>query len=468
MAQTSEPRQQQGTKLKISLGRMFALHFALSALNIGLSNITPALELYAPSTQAALAANCFTRQENGHTIHSCVQIDNICDSTNDKKKCPRTVDPTLTPSIQALPKAMLREKVQLLKQYSMSLADDVYSKFKTASNAQNAYTVNPPKPKSETKIYETVSSTASRLVKWKNMVKGLRATARSHLLAVYSKLATPFALTSLQILLSTVHAVRSFVELTLGFSAILLLLDKLFCDLAVQQRLPPRITGTYKEKTARGCKGILAILLLQRLWEYITMQAINTDNIFAPLLYSCNMIFWTGIAMKDINITAIRRDIADIFAACAHAIYSLRAFRTDRDAHERFAEWAATWADQITWCIATGFCESLVDPKAAFLFPFTYMGLIKGRWPGEDVLFSSADIKDTIASNIESMVKRGVASGSGDTLPEDYDSDRPHGEVWEAELQTLIAEGQVLSRAERVREVLIESESDGDWEKILY
>jgi hypothetical protein len=82
--------------------------------------------------------------------------------------------------------------------------------------------------------------------------------------------------------------------------------------------------------------------------------------------------------MKKTPVTALWHDIADSSATCTNAcaFRYLRAFRTDRHAH--FAEWAATWADHTTWCIVMEFCESLADPKAAFLFLFVYMGLIEG------------------------------------------------------------------------------------------
>jgi len=178
----SKPKlRRQGIRLKSFLVGMLTLHFALSALNIGLSNIVPVLALYAPSRQVGLATNCFTHQEHGHTIHSYFRNDGICEPADGYKKCPRTVDSTLTTPTLAPQKAMLLKKAFLLRQYSIDLADDVYSKVKTASNTWKAYTINPPKVKATVKVHEVLFSPPSQLQNWKAMFEGMRDMTTSNL-----------------------------------------------------------------------------------------------------------------------------------------------------------------------------------------------------------------------------------------------------------------------------------------------
>jgi len=126
------------------------------------------------------------------------------------------------------------------------------------------------------------------------------------------------------------------------------------------------------------------------------------------------------------------------------------------------------------------FCESLADPKAAFLFPFVYMGLIEGWWPVEDSTTSNANTKDKTASKTEPLDSptKKIAKKPVTTLvpehivPEDYESNHPHDEVWDAELHARIAQGQITEEraakcAQGAQEVLAESESDdADWEKV--
>ena len=122
------------------------------------------------------------------------------------------------------------------------------------------------------------------------------------------------------------------------------------------------------------------------------------------------------------------------------------------------------------------FCESLADPKAAFLFPFVYMGLIEGWWPVEDGTTSNADTKDKTASETEPLdrpAKKPVTTSVPEYIVlEDYESNHPHDEVWEAELHARIAQGQITEEraakcAQGAQEVLAESESDdADWEKV--
>jgi hypothetical protein len=122
-------------------------------------------------------------------------------------------------------------------------------------------------------------------------------------------------------------------------------------------------------------------VLLTPLWGYLAKWVLSPDNAFGPLVHFYAMVYWASVGMKKTPFTALWHDIADFSAtctnACANAFCYLRAFRTDRHAHAHFAGWAATWADHTTWCIVMVFCESLADPKAAFLFLFVYMGSLK-------------------------------------------------------------------------------------------
>jgi len=448
----------QGTRLKSFLVGMLTLHFALSALNIGLSNIVPVLALCAPSRQVGLATNCFTHQEHGHTIHPCFRNDGPCEPADDYKKC-HTVDPTLTAPTLAFQKAILRKKAFLLKQYSMDLGGDVYSKVKTASNTWKAYTINPPKVKATVKAHEVISSPPSQLQNWKAMFEGMRDMTKSNLVWLYSELATPFALTSLQNVRLVIDVVRCFIGLITGFGAGIIFLGRAFRNPVAQLPTPSPVRRMYRGKLTRIDKVILSTVLLTRLWGYLAKWGSGPDNAFSPLVHFCAMVYWAGVGMKKTPFTALWHDIADFSAtctnACANAFRYLRAFRTDRDAHAHFAGWAATWAGHTTWCIVMGFCGGLADPKAAFLFPFVYIGLIKGWGPVEDGTTSNANTKDKTASETEPLgrpakrpakkpAKKPVTtSGPEHIVPEDYESNRPHDEVWEAGLRASIAQGQI-------------------------
>ena len=257
----------QGIRLKSFLIGILTLHFALSTLNIGLSDIVPVLALYAPSRQVGLATNCFTHQEHGHTIHSCFRNDGPCEPADDYKKCPRTVDPTLTTPTLAFQKAMLRKEAFLLRQYSMVLADDAYSKVKAASNAWKAYTINPPKVKATVKVHEVIFSPPSQLQNWKAMFEGMRDMTKSNLVWLYSELATPFALTSLQNVRLVIDVVRCFVGLTIGFGAGIIFLGRAFRNPVTQLPTPSPVRRMYRGKLTRIDKVFLSTVLLTRLWD---------------------------------------------------------------------------------------------------------------------------------------------------------------------------------------------------------
>jgi len=474
----------QGIRLKSFLVGMLTLHFALSALDIGLSNIVPVLALYAPSRQVGLVTNCFTHQEHGHTIHSCFRNDGPCEPANDYGGCPRTVDSTFTTPTLAFQKAMLRKKAFLLRQYLIDLADDVYSKVKTASNTWKAYTINPPKVKATVKVHEVLFSPPSQLQNWKAMFEGMRDMTKSNLVWLYSELATPFALTSLQNVRLAIDVVRCFIGLTIGFGAGIIFLGRAFRNPVTQLPTPSPVRRMYRGKLTRIYKVILSTVLLTWLWGYLAQWVLSPDNAFGPLIHFCAMVYWASVGIKETPFTALWHDIADFSAtcanACANAFRYLRAFRTDRHAHAHFAEWASTWADHTTWCIAMKFCESLADPKAAFLFLFVYMGLIEGWLPAEDGTTSNANTKDKTASKAEppdKPAKKPAKKPVTTLVPEhivqeDYESNYPHDEVWEAELHARITQGQITEEraakcAQGAQEVLAESESDdADWEKV--
>lgn len=255
----------QGTRLKSFLISMLTLHFALSVLNIGLSNIVPVLVLYTPSRQVGSATNCFTHQEHGHTIHSRFRNYGPCEPADDYKKCPRTVDPALTAPTLVFQKAMLRKKAFLLKQYSMDLADDVYSKVKTASNTWKAYTINPPKVKATVKVHEVISSPPSQLQNWKAMFEGMRDMAKPNLVWLYPELATPFALTSLQNVRLVINVVPCFIGLTIGFGAGIISPGKAFRNPVAQLPTPSAVRRMYRGKLTRIDKAIFPTVLLTRL-----------------------------------------------------------------------------------------------------------------------------------------------------------------------------------------------------------
>jgi hypothetical protein len=103
-----------------------------------------------------------------------------------------------------------------------------------------------------------------------------------------------------------------------------------------------------------------------------------------------------------------------------------------------------------------------------------------GRWPAEDGTTSNANTKDKTASKTEPLdrpakkpAKKPVTTLVPEHIvPEDYESNHPHDEVWETELRARIAQGQVTEEraakcAQGAQEVLAESESDdADWEKV--
>ena len=275
----------QGTRLKSFLVGMLTLHFTLSSINIGLSNIIPVLALYAPSRQVGLATNRFTHQEHCHTIHPYFRSDGPCEPADDYKKCPRTVDPTLTTPTLAFQKAMLRKKAVPLKQYSMDLADDVYSKVRTASNIWKAYTINPPKVKTTVKTHEVIYSPPSQLQNWKAMFEGMRDMTKSNLVWLYSELATPFALTSLQNVRLVIDVVRCFIGLTIGFGAGTIFLGRAFRNPVAQLPTPSPVRRMYGRKLTRIDKAILSMVLLTGLWGYLAKWGLSPDNAFSPLVH---------------------------------------------------------------------------------------------------------------------------------------------------------------------------------------
>ena len=132
------------------------------------------------------------------------------------------------------------------------------------------------------------------------MLEGMRDMTKSNLVWIYSELATPFALTSLQNVRLVIDVVRCFVGLTIGFGAGIIFLGRAFRNPVTQLPTPSPVRRMYRGKLTRIDKVILSTVLLTRLWGYLAKWVLSPDNAFGPLVHFCAMAYWASVGIKKL------------------------------------------------------------------------------------------------------------------------------------------------------------------------